>query len=424
MTAASAGLRQLLAVRDFRRLWLAQIVSDIGDSLTFVTLLFLVQRLTGSTVALAGLGIALTVPSLLFGVLSGVFVDRWDRRKVMIVSDFARGVVVLGLVFIQSGDLVWLIYILAFIHAAVGTLFDPAKSALLPALVGKENLLAANSVSQTSETIFALVGTALGGVLAASLANLGPVFVLDAATFFASAFFISRIAHRPSADVNADIEGAGVWAEMMDGFRVITSSRPLIGVLMAAAIAMLGLGAVNVLMVPLIVDELSVSASWFGLIQGSQVIGMVLAGAIVAVIAAKVRASTLLVGGLILVGVMITAVARISSVWQLMIILVFVGLAVVPVGVAAGTLVQTLVPDELRGRVGASMETATSGATVISMGFAGVLAAGIGTRNVFTVSGAITIVAGVAAWFVFRPGDEMPEPETTDAQPAPDELQS
>ncbi len=402
-TSEAIGTRQLVAVPDFRRLWIAQIVSDFGDSLTFITLLFLVQRLTGSTVALAGLAISITIPSLLFGVLSGVLVDRWDRRKVILVSDLLRGVVVLGLVFVRSADLVWMAYALAFTHAAIATLFDPAKSALLPSLVGKDNLLAANSVSQTSEVVSGLAGTAAAGLLAASLVDLWPIFILDAGTFVLSAYFISRIAVRPEnepADVSKG--GAGVWEEMVDGFGVITGSRQLMGVVLSGAIAMLGLGTVNVLMVPLIIDELAVSESWFGLIQGSQVVGMVIAGIVVAALATRFGESRLIVGGLIVVGMMIAAIGRVSSVWQLMAILMVVGLAVVPVGAAAGTLVQTLVPDELRGRVGASMETVTSNASVISMGFAGVVAASIGTQSVFAISGAITIAAGVVAWLMFR----------------------
>jgi len=218
-----------------------------------------------------------------------------------------------------------------------------------------------------------------------------------------SAYFISRIAVRPEnepADVSKG--GAGVWEEMVDGFGVITGSRQLMGVVLSGAIAMLGLGTVNVLMVPLIIDELAVSESWFGLIQGSQVVGMVIAGIVVAALATRFGESRLIVGGLIVVGMMIAAIGRVSSVWQLMAILMVVGLAVVPVGAAAGTLVQTLVPDELRGRVGASMETVTSNASVISMGFAGVVAASIGTQSVFAISGAITIAAGVVAWLMFR----------------------
>jgi len=420
LTSEETGLRGLLAIADFRRLWLAQVVSDVGDNLTLITLLFLVQRLTGSTVALAGLAISITIPSLVFGVISGVFVDRWDRRTVMIVSDVLRGVVVLGLIWIRSADLIWLVYLLAFTQASIGTLFDPAKSALMPHLVGDDNLLAANSVSQTSEIIFNLAGTALAGILAASLVDLWPAFVIDAATFFASAYFVSRIAVRPGDKVaGPETRESGLWGELLDGFRVIGRSRSLIGVVVAAAIAMLGLGAVNVLMVPLIVDDLMVSESWFGLVGASQVLGMVIAGVAVTVLAARVRTGTLMAAGLVVVGAMIAAIAGISAVWQLMAILLIVGLAVVPIQAAASTLVQTLVSDNMRGRVGASMGAATSAASIVSMGFAGVLAAAMGIRSVFAVSGAITVAAGAAAVFIFAGTDESPESAKEDRSGQP-----
>lgn len=417
MTREAIGLRQLLGIPDFRRLWFAQIISDIGDNLTLLTLLFLVQRLTGSTVALAGLGIAITVPSLVFGLISGVYVDRWDRRRVMIASDILRGVVVLGLIWVRSDDLLWLIYLIAFTQAAIGTLFYPAKSALLPHLVGDDQLLAANSVSQTSKIVFNLVGTGIAGLLAGFLVEMWPAFAIDAATFFVSAFFVSRITTRsaekgsepdPKRDPGPTEEN--VWHELLAGLRVVAGSRPLIGVVMAGAIAMLGLGAVNILLVPLIVDDLMVSESWFGLIEGSQVAGMVIAGIVVALLAAKVRASSLIAVGLVVVGAMIAAVTGITTVWQLMAILAVVGLAVVPVQAASSTLIQVLVPDEMRGRVGASMDTVSSVSSVVSMGFAGVVAAAIGLRNVFAVSGTITIVAGVVAWFIFRGTEELTEP--------------
>lgn len=120
-------MRHLLAIRDFRLLFIGQAMSNWGDGLTTITLLILTQRLTGSTAAVAGTAIAVALPQLLLGMLAGVYVDRWDRRKVMIASDIARGVLVLGFVFVGSAERVWLLYLVAFLQAAVGTFFNPAK---------------------------------------------------------------------------------------------------------------------------------------------------------------------------------------------------------------------------------------------------------------------------------------------------------
>src|SRR4051794_6123071 len=148
--AEAIGFRDLLKNRNFRFLWLGQVISDFGDSLTNLALLFLINKLTGSTAALATMLIVLTVPQITFRLVAGVYVDRLDRKRIMVVSDLLRGLLVLGFVLVASPDLVWLLYVLAFVQASIGTLFTPARSALLPNLVPTSALMAANSVQQTS----------------------------------------------------------------------------------------------------------------------------------------------------------------------------------------------------------------------------------------------------------------------------------
>jgi MFS family permease len=361
--------------------------------------MILIQRLTGSTVALAGLMIAITLPSLIFSVISGVYVDRFDRKTTMIVSDTIRAIVVLGFLFVQSEALVPVIYALAFTQAAIGTLFNPSRSAWLPSIVGEEKLLAANSVSQTSRIIFNVLGTATAGILASLSTSLSVAFVVDSLTFLTSALLITRI--RTSGKPQRGEKGR-VWSEMVSGFGVMLSSRPLKGVLISLTVAMFGIGAVNVLIVPMLIDDLQVSEAFFGAVEASQVIGMVISGAAVAALARKLRPSTLVSIGLIGVGVAVGAIAGISAIWHLMILLFFVGLSVGPAQAGVSTLSQTLVEDSMRGRVGGVLNALISGATVLSMGLAGVAAAAIGTRNVFLAAGAFSVVAGLLAFWFFN----------------------
>ena len=129
------NLKTLLRIRDFRNLWIGQIVSDFGDGMTLLGLLILTQRLTGSTIALAGVAIASTLPMILFGIPAGALVDRIDRRKAMIFADVGRAIVVAGFIFVRSPDMMWLLYTLAFLQASIATLFTPAKSALILSLI-------------------------------------------------------------------------------------------------------------------------------------------------------------------------------------------------------------------------------------------------------------------------------------------------
>lgn len=392
-------LRELLRMRDYRYLWTAQVLSDFGDNLTFFTLLILIQRLTGSTVALAGLMVSIALPTLVFGTLAGVYVDRVDRRKVMLWSDLIRAAVVLCFLFVRRADLVPVIYFIAFAQASVGTVFNPARAAFLPAIVGHDKLLAANSVSQTSRIVFNLLGTGAAGVLAAVGDSLAPAFVLDAATFFVSFLLISRIRTIGLPDKEG---GAKVWAQMKAGFRVMILSRPLRAVLVSLSVTMLGLGAVNVLFVPFLVEELAVSEAYLGAVEASQVAGLVISGTLVATLATRLRPSNLVSVGLVGVGVFVALLSGAQAVWQVMAMLFFVGLSVGPVQAGANTLSQTLIEDSMRGRVGGALNTLISAANITSMGLAGVAAAVVGTRNVFLASGALVVVSGLLAFWLFR----------------------
>lgn len=392
-------LKELLQIRDYRYLWFAQILSDFGDNLTFLTLLILIQRLTGSTVALAGLMVAITLPTLVFGTLAGVYVDRIDRKKAMLVSDLLRAIVVLGFLFVRSEELIPFIYLIGFVQASIGTVFNPARAAFLPAVVGTERLLAANSVSQTSRIVFNLLGTGAAGILAAVAPTLAPAFIIDSATFFVSFLLIGRIR---TSGIPEEPTESRIWAEMTAGFRVMIGSRPLRAVMVALSVTMLGLGAVNVLFVPFLIDDLSVSEAFLGAVEASQVAGLVVSGTVVALLATKLRPSTLVSAGLLGVGVFVAGISGATAVWHIMVMLFFVGLSVGPVQAGANTLSQTLIEDSMRGRVGGALNTLVSGANVVSMGLAGLAAAAVGTRNVFLISGGLVFLSGLLAFLLFR----------------------
>jgi MFS family permease len=409
-------LGSLLRIRDFRCLWSAQALSDFGDSLTALTLLILVQRLTGSTAAIAGLMVAIALPTLLFGTLSGVYVDRFDRKRAMLVSDLLRAIVVLGFLFVATEELVPFIYAIAFLQATIGTVFNPARAAFLPRIVSRERLLAANSVSQTTRIVFNLLGTGAAAVLAAAGDSLAPAFVVDSATFLLSFLLIGRI-RTSGAPETTGRESTRVWIDMKAGFGVMATSRPLRAVLISLSVTMLGLGAVNVLFVPFLLEDLTVSEAFLGAIEASQVAGLVISGTVVAVLAARLRPSSLVSAGLVGVGVFVAAVSGADAVWQVMVLLFLVGLSVGPVQAGANTLSQTLIDDSMRGRVGGAVSTLISAANVISMGLAGVAAASIGTRNVFLASGGVVLVAGMLAFWLFR---ELRVGSARPTQPAPE----
>jgi MFS family permease len=409
-----SSIRDLLSLRDFRLLWSGQVVSSFGDALTNLALLITAQRLTGSTAAVAATAIAIAIPQLTFGVLSGVYVDRWDRKRVMVVSDIVRAVLVLGFLLVTTADRMWLLYGVAFLQATIGTFFNPARTALMPAVVPADGLLGANSLSEMSRVVAGVAGTAAAGLIA-GVGSIAVVFWFDAVTFLVSALAIARIATEAAPAIGS--ERPSVRAELSAGLQLIARSRPLVGVLTGGGVVMLGLGAVNVLLVPFVIDVLGISESWFGALELSQVSSMVAAGALLAVVAPRIRPTHVISLGLMGAGVVVAAMSLVGNVWHLMALLFAVGWVITPLQASVQTIVQRTVPGPKLGRVGAVLSTVTTGANVISMAAAGVIAAAIGVRAVFMVAGLIAIAAGLATVVVFR-GSDIPETPLPEVAPA------
>lgn len=397
-------MKRLLAIGNFRKLWLSHVISSFGDALTNLALLITAQRLTGSTAAVATTAVAVALPQLLFGLFAGVLVDRWDRRRVMIASDLARAFLVLGFLAVSSPDRMWLLYVVAFVQASIGTLDNPARSSVVPQIVGTDNLLAANSFFQSTMIVVGVAGTATAGVIAGVFDTLAAAFLVDGASFAVSAALVSRIAieGRPARATTGESPVSGMWNELKGGIHLITSSPMLRTVVITAGVVMLGLGAVNVLLVPFIVDELAVPETWFGLLEAAQVSSMVLAGGLVAAAAQRLRPGRLLVVGLTGVAIVVAAMSLAQSVWHLIGLLFAVGWFVTPTQAAISTIVQTEVPLEGLGRVSSSLGTISTTAQVASMALSGVAAAAFGLRSVFVVAGLIVLVAAALSLVVQR----------------------
>ncbi len=193
------GYIQLLrSNHDFRRLFIGQLVSQTGDWFNSVALFTLLLSLTGSGEAVGYILIIKLLPSFFAGPLAGVVADRFNRKTIMIAADIVRGFLVLGFLFVQRPEQVWIVYVLAALEVVVSTFFDPAKSAAIPNIVSRKELISANALSSASWSITLALGAALGGVVTDSF-GWNTAFVVDSMTFFVSAAFIARVHLRSSA---------------------------------------------------------------------------------------------------------------------------------------------------------------------------------------------------------------------------------
>jgi MFS family permease len=400
---AAMNVREVLRLPDFRRLWAAQAISDVGDGLTLLTLMLLVNQLTHSTLALAAVSIALAIPPLTIGIVAGTYADRWDRRRIMIVADSLRAVVVLGFVVVGRAEMMPLVIILALVQSSIGTFFSPARGALVPRVVPAEGLLAANSITQATRVIAGVIGSAMAGLIVGVAGVTWPAFVIDAGTFAASALIVVGVTASVGAPSAAErVAASGIRASVVEGLQVVGRSRLLSTTLLALALTMLGLGAINVLFLPLIVNVLGVSPAWLGAVDIAQSTSMILSAGLVAVLASRLRPTTIVTVALLGVAILIGLVGATTNVAQVLLLLFGIGWFVTPVQAAVVTIFQTGVPDALRGRAMATLQAAMSGASVASMALAGIFGEILGVRSVFFIGAVVVGVGGVASAILYR----------------------
>jgi MFS family permease len=232
--------RYLALVRlrpQFRRLWLAQVISLTGDWFNVIASIILINRYTDSTLAVGGLFLARALPPFLMGPLAGVVADRFSRKKVLIISDLLRAFIVLGFLLVNGPEQVWLLYVLSVIQFVVSAFFEPARSAIVPSLVASDELLTANTLSSTTWSAMVTIGAAIGGVTAAAF---GPqvALVIDALSFAASALLVWRIKLPPSAGVPV-AHGNG-WADFLAGLGYVRRHPSVSAITLVKAMGQMG----------------------------------------------------------------------------------------------------------------------------------------------------------------------------------------
>lgn len=205
----------------FRTLWLAQLVSLLGDWFNSVALVILVNRYAGSGVAVGTLFVARALPPFFFGPIAGVVADRFNRKAVLVITDILRFFIVLGFLLVDKKSEVWLLYVLTAAQFSIAAFFEPARAAILPSVVEPNELLAANTISSVTWSVTLAFGAAIGGFTAAAF---GPEtsLIIDAATFVLSALLVLPLrVLRPVAST----EHTSGWRDMLDGFRYVTRRR-------------------------------------------------------------------------------------------------------------------------------------------------------------------------------------------------------
>jgi MFS family permease len=223
--------------RNFRRLWLAQIVSEIGDWFYTLSIFTLLLQLTGSAGSVALALVLQVLPQTLVGPMAGVVNDRLKRKHVMIAADLGRCVVVLAMLFVRSRSMVWLVYPLLVLETTMAAFFEPARIAVIPNIASEGEVLVANTLSSATWSVNLLIGASVGGVVAAFFGR-EAMFGLNALSFLVSAVLIGGMRFaEPHAESAAPLRPRDLldFSPVLEGIRYIRSHPTLFPAVFAKA---------------------------------------------------------------------------------------------------------------------------------------------------------------------------------------------
>ncbi|HWC96402.1 MAG TPA: MFS transporter [Candidatus Sulfopaludibacter sp.] len=396
MTSLAGLLRQN---PNYRYTWMGQVVSEVGDYFNNVAVLALVMEKGGSGMVVSGVFLSRAIPAVLAGPIAGVLLDRFDRRRIMIASDLLRALVAALFVFTVHQQRPWLLYLLSALLMFASPFFTAGRAAILPAIATKEELHAANSLTQTTSWATLTAGTLLGGLGAAKL-GYDLAFLVNAGSFVFSAWCIWKIAWRPDT-VSDSPRGSGA-RDFVDGLRYIASIPLMSGIAMISFGWALGGGAAQVLFALFGEQVFHRGATGIGDIWGLAGVGLLVGGTAGHLIGKRigfagykraVTVSYLLHGA----AYMLFSQTPSFAAALLFMMLSRVGMAVTSVLNNSQLLHHTAA--QYRGRVFATMEALRNAVMIVSMAAAGIASQYTGPRTIALIAGAFGALTALAwAW--------------------------
>ena len=386
----------VLRRRDFALLWTGGLVSVAGDWVLNAALPFFVYEETGSTVATAGMIVARLAPSVVLGSVAGVFVDRWNRKRVLVWANLLQAAIVALLMLVPGEGWLWVVFAVAAAQSVVSAFSSPAESALLPSLVGPEELIAANSLNTLNNRIARLAGVPLGGVLLTS-SGLEAVVVVDMLSFAAAAMLIAPIAapHVARVPLQASSAWESFWREWLEGLRLVGSDRTIALLFLVLGLMTFGGTMLDPLTVAWVRDVLDEGPQVFALIltvhAASGIVGSLLVGRF----GRRFTPRDLIGWGSVVAGAALALRYNIPALALALAMSAVAGITSVASSIGVETLAMQSVPDELRGRVFGSLNATLGLLSLAGATVAGLVAEIVGIVPMLNVATALIALAGV-----------------------------
>lgn len=401
--------------RSFRRLWIGQVISELGNWFNFIAALGLVRVVSNAAPEVTTtILICRLVPFTVFSPLAGAFVDRWSRRTVMIVTDILRVIVALGFLLVRRPQDLWIAYLCTALLSFFSTFFEAAKNAAVPNITGERDLLAGNALMFSSRFLLMSLGAALGGWTSSTI-GYELAFVINALSFLVSAYSVWLVPDEETRQpATAVIEAkkrtlyGGYWTDIREGWSYIINHAPVATILLVNIVWATGGGAIS-----LILDRLGafVFVGQHGINADSAIgvlyfanglglfVGMMIARRVGIYFEAKRRTIAYIGWSLCVQGIFFALMGLMPSLW-LASLMLFISRVLLGAEFAVQeTLLMRLVPDNLRGRVSTTDRAGEMLIWSLSTVVAGWSLYAITSRTLTVVAGLLSGVAGIL-WLI------------------------
>lgn len=400
---AQSPYLRLATNRNYALLWSGQLVSLMGDRIHQIALGFLVAT-RGTPLDVGFTFAAIAIPNVIFGPWAGALADRWDRRRTMIGSDLIRAVLVL-LVPLAFNVSITLVYLVAFLVATVGLVFRPSKDALVPQIVDRDDLIAANSATSVTETLADLVGYPLAGLMVAALASIiGTAFVIDSGTFLISAAFLALMHVAPVERTAVAFGLRQLWRDVKEGVGFLAHQAELRANTLVSTVGQVAVGTevtCSVLYAQTVLDQsvIGFPENW-ALLMASIGLGSIIGGLAIGGLAGNAKKGPMAIGGFIGLGAAFILAGLVTDpVWAILLFFL-AGVANMAFVIPNITLFQERTPQALFARVVTSRQALVFGVMAAAMAVSGILAGIIGADRTLMLGGAVAVAAGLMGMLI------------------------
>ncbi|MDX2042173.1 MAG: MFS transporter [Acidobacteriota bacterium] len=409
------SIREVMQIPAFRRLWAGQLVSLFGDFLAiFAVLSYATFDLHASATQITFITVSFLVPFAFFGPIAGVFVDRWNLKRTMIVSDLIRAALVVLLIRASN---IYAIYAVLIAMSFVSTFFVPAQSVTLRTLVPPNGLMSANALMQQAMQVIRIVTPALAGALVGWFGAY-VCYLIDTGSFLFSALMIAplvinRVTTAAASDKKASV--GSIVSEFGAGMKFILTHANISFVILALTAGMFAISCFGPLVAVFVRDNLKANEVVFGMVNSLIGVGMILCTIVIGKFAQSRSKSKMVIEGLLVIGISVAVMASFGNIPMSAVGMFGIGVGSGLIMIPSMTLIQTETPMEMVGRVSSSVWSLLSIAQVVGLVFSGSLASKLGIVNLFYLSAAM--LALIAAFGFFRLQTRTPQnPDLTASQ--------